>query len=230
MPGAWQGHPGMEQDPWVPGAWQGHRGMGEDPRVPGTWQGHRGMGQDPWVPRAWQGHRGMGQDPWVPGAWQGHPGAGPRARRRAQMERAGARAGQRAERAGGWERRSLDVYYSSAASVACHLFPAASRAGGSSLTGLTRPHSCCHTWAAARAGTAPGRHPHGDRARCGMSPLPPGTVFRGVAGCLVPCHGASCGKGSLGSGQPPVSAGSAPPQPPSLETSSLPVFLVLEQD
>jgi len=151
----------------------------------------------------------------------GHPGAGPRARQRAQMERAGARAGQRAERAGGGERRSLDVCYSSAASVARHLFPAASRAGGSSLTGLTRPHSCCHTWAATRAGAAPGQHPQG----AGCPPLRPGTVVHGVGGCLMMCHGASCRKRSYCGGWPPISAASAPPQPPLSEPSSLPVAL-----
>lgn len=156
--------------------------------MPGSCFGHPGMRMDPWVPRTWQGHHGTGQDPWVPGACLGHPGARPRARRRAQMERAGARAGQRGERAGGWERLSLDVYYSSAASVACHLFPAARLAGGSSRTGLTRPRSCCHTWAATGAGAAPAWHPPGDWVGFGVDPLSPGRVFDGVGGV-----GASCG-------------------------------------
>lgn len=92
------------------------------------------------------------------------------------------------QRAGGWERLSLDVYYSSAASVACHLFPAARLAGGSSRTGLTRPRSCCHTWTAIGAGAAPAWHPPGDWVGFGVDPLSPGRVFDGVGGV-----GASCG-------------------------------------
>lgn len=153
-------HPGKGLDPRVPHAWQGDLGMGKEPQVPSAWQGAPSSGAGPMGARhivgctpVWdsthrcQGHGRvhptMGQHPWVPGTWQGHPSTGPCARRQVQMERAGACVGRRGKRAGGGERRSLDVDYSSAASVACHLFPAA---GGSSPTGLPRPRSCCHIW------------------------------------------------------------------------------------
>lgn len=77
------------------------------------------------------------------------------------------------------DRRSLHVYYSSAASVACHLFPAPRQAGGSSTTGLTQPRSCCHTWAATAL--------RPDRVR-GVPAAPRGDALWG-AGCLGQCHG-----------------------------------------
>lgn len=157
--------PGMGQHPWVPCAWRGAPGTGQHPRVLGAWRGAPGMGQHPWVPGGRQGHPARGPERGVGRRWSARGSAGS---------------------AGGWERRSSAADYSSAASVACHLFPAASQAGGSSLTGLTRPHSCCHTWAAARAATrglAPGRRSAGGLGCVPpFSPPPPA----GVRGTLHP--------------------------------------------
>lgn len=154
--------PGMGQHPWVPCAWRGAPGTGQHPRVLGARRGAPGMGQHPWVPGGRQGHPARGPERGVGRRWSARGSAGS---------------------AGGWERRSSAADYSSAASVACHLFPAASQAGGSSLTGLTRPHSCCHTWAAARAATrglAPGRRRAGGSAASPHSPPPPRLGYAGL--------------------------------------------------
>lgn len=138
--------------------------------------------------------QGVGQHPWVAGpappSW------------RAQMGRAGQR-----RRGRRWERRSLDVYYSSAASVACHLLRLRGGRAAAAERGCAAPLLLSHLGCHGSGGGTPG-HPRAPRGT-------PGTVRDGPAALRVMPHGVGASRQGKGKGiaRPGSSVGTSKAQP-----------------
>lgn len=190
---------------------------------------HPAMGWHPWVPRTRRGAPGTGQHPWVAGA----PCVGPRARRRAQMERAGQR-GERGRLGAALISRGLFI------GSFCRLpsVPGCESGGrqqpnGADAAPLLLSHLGCCESRHPRARSGKGKHPGG-----GSAAWDPTSKGLGCAGGFAPLNvthspclvgkvwGALwwCPRGACAGGEAPASPcplpGACPVSPPCSPCSS----------